>query len=117
MNWYWLGEGLWRATIGAFVGLGVGTLFFMGRNVSAMRVNTAGLSRLVSTMEEMARYFGRIARALEALAVAAGRLTKTSGEAPSYRCLDCGMVSYNMNDIVNAYCGHCHKFANGPEAL
>lgn len=26
------------------------------------------------------------------------------------QCLICGMVSYNRNDIINHYCGHCHIF-------
>lgn len=31
-------------------------------------------------------------------------------ERPHFRCPDCGMVSYNLNDITNAYCGKCHRF-------
>ena len=26
------------------------------------------------------------------------------------KCLFCGLISYNLNDINNRYCGHCHKF-------
>jgi hypothetical protein len=26
------------------------------------------------------------------------------------RCLDCGLVSFNANDIEQKYCGNCHRF-------
>lgn len=26
------------------------------------------------------------------------------------RCLQCGMGSYNLNDIAQKYCGYCHIF-------
>jgi len=26
------------------------------------------------------------------------------------KCLVCGRTSYNPNDVVNLYCGHCHTF-------
>jgi len=26
------------------------------------------------------------------------------------KCLVCGMVSYNKNDIEQKYCGNCHQF-------
>lgn len=26
------------------------------------------------------------------------------------KCLACGMISYNSNDVANLYCGNCHKF-------
>lgn len=25
-------------------------------------------------------------------------------------CLVCGKVSYNLNDVLNLYCGYCHTF-------
>lgn len=28
----------------------------------------------------------------------------------SIKCLNCGSVSYNENDIARKYCGRCHKF-------
>ncbi len=28
----------------------------------------------------------------------------------SYTCLDCGMTSYNPNDVREEYCGNCHEF-------
>jgi len=28
------------------------------------------------------------------------------------RCLICGRISYNENDIENEYCGNCHQFHN-----
>ena len=30
------------------------------------------------------------------------------GEA--IQCLACGLVSHNPNDVVQRYCGRCHKF-------
>ncbi len=32
------------------------------------------------------------------------------GKHSGIKCLDCTMVSYNVNDINNRYCGNCHKF-------
>lgn len=29
---------------------------------------------------------------------------------PSFTCPTCGWVSYNLQDILNRYCGHCHEF-------
>jgi ribosomal protein L37E len=45
----------------------------------------------------------------------------TTGSSPSktyeileqgraIRCLRCGLVSWNVHDIDNRYCGHCHVF-------
>jgi hypothetical protein len=31
-------------------------------------------------------------------------------EQPSIKCLQCGHVSYNKNDIEQKYCGFCHGF-------
>jgi len=28
----------------------------------------------------------------------------------SFTCPDCGLTSYNPNDVANGYCGHCHKY-------
>lgn len=33
-----------------------------------------------------------------------------NGVIAGIRCLDCGLVSFNENDVVNAYCGNCHEF-------
>jgi hypothetical protein len=33
---------------------------------------------------------------------------------PSFTCPDCGMVSYNPNDISNRYCGACCRFVDDP---
>ena len=30
--------------------------------------------------------------------------------SPSFTCRDCGMTSYNLNDVKHRYCGRCHKF-------
>jgi ribosomal protein L37E len=35
-------------------------------------------------------------------------------EQPSIECPVCGMVSYNTNDIVEGYCGHCHDWTRDP---
>jgi hypothetical protein len=32
------------------------------------------------------------------------------GEGDYIECLECGLRSYNQNDIEKRYCGHCHKF-------
>ena len=29
-------------------------------------------------------------------------------------CLCCGLVSYNINDIMHKYCGFCHMFHEDP---
>ena len=34
----------------------------------------------------------------------------TTPEGDCILCHQCGMTSYNMNDIKNGYCGHCHEF-------
>lgn len=31
----------------------------------------------------------------------------------SITCHQCGMTSYNHNDIVERYCGKCHQFLSG----
>ncbi len=28
----------------------------------------------------------------------------------SIKCLLCGMTSHNQDDVLNLYCGHCHRF-------
>ena len=48
-------------------------------------------------------------------AVTVGEETSFDSESvhdslPSYACPVCKMVSFNHNDIVNRYCGQCHKF-------
>jgi hypothetical protein len=34
--------------------------------------------------------------------------------ATSFTCPLCKAVSYNLNDIVNRYCGRCHVFVDDP---
>jgi Zn finger protein HypA/HybF involved in hydrogenase expression len=29
---------------------------------------------------------------------------------PAIRCKLCGLVSHNLNDVTNLYCGHCKVF-------
>lgn len=29
------------------------------------------------------------------------------------KCLNCGMVSHNLDDIKHRYCGRCNKFHEG----
>jgi hypothetical protein len=29
---------------------------------------------------------------------------------PSFTCRDCGVTSYNRNDVKHRYCARCHKF-------
>jgi len=31
------------------------------------------------------------------------------------RCLICGFVSFNLNDVRERYCGHCHRFFEDPQ--
>lgn len=31
---------------------------------------------------------------------------------PYYHCPFCNAVSYNPHDILNGYCGRCHRFAS-----
>jgi hypothetical protein len=33
----------------------------------------------------------------------------------SITCKLCGMTSYNPNDVINRYCGHCHQFLQALE--
>ncbi len=44
-------------------------------------------------------------------------LTKTyeivaspDGERAGIKCLDCGLTSWNSNDVREKYCGNCHEF-------
>ena len=36
-------------------------------------------------------------------------------DQPSITCPDCGMRSYNPNDIAEGYCGHCHDWTSFQE--
>jgi hypothetical protein len=38
---------------------------------------------------------------------------REAGGTPHYTCPRCMRVSYNPNDIENAYCGGCHEFDEG----
>jgi len=31
-------------------------------------------------------------------------------EGLAIKCLRCGMVSHNLNDVAQLYCGNCHRF-------
>jgi hypothetical protein len=31
-------------------------------------------------------------------------------EGRAIKCLACGMVSHNLNDVAQLYCGNCHRF-------
>jgi hypothetical protein len=33
---------------------------------------------------------------------------------PSFTCPDCGMKSFNPHDVLNRYCGACHRFVDDP---
>jgi hypothetical protein len=35
---------------------------------------------------------------------------KISDDGESITCSDCGLTSYNRHDVVERYCGKCHKF-------
>lgn len=35
-------------------------------------------------------------------------------DQPSYLCAHCGAVSYNPNDLIEEYCGRCHRYARDP---
>jgi len=37
-------------------------------------------------------------------------ITYTAGEPTSITCCQCGLQSYNSNDVKHVYCGHCHLF-------
>ncbi len=41
------------------------------------------------------------------------QLVKT-GKSLGIKCLLCGLVSYNLNDIRQRYCGQCHRFHDDP---
>jgi ribosomal protein S27AE len=36
--------------------------------------------------------------------------------ALSFTCPDCGKESFNVNDVVNRYCGKCHVFTEDKRA-
>jgi hypothetical protein len=38
------------------------------------------------------------------------RIGKDDGRYPWIECAQCGMRSYNRNDIEQRYCGYCHQF-------
>ncbi len=40
-------------------------------------------------------------------------LVKTNGHL-GIKCLLCGLVSYNLNDIRQRYCAACHRFHDDP---
>lgn len=58
------------------------------------------------------------------LAVAGGMILLMALPAPGDFCMEvpydparfacptCGWVSYNLNDVRERYCGHCHTFAD-----
>jgi ribosomal protein L37E len=33
----------------------------------------------------------------------------------SITCARCGLTSYNINDVVQRYCGNCHRFHEDEE--
>jgi hypothetical protein len=37
-------------------------------------------------------------------------LVAGEGGAVGIKCLRCGLVSWNVNDVANRYCGRCHRF-------
>ena len=38
------------------------------------------------------------------------RTHEISADGRSIKCLDCGMTSFNPNDVRWRYCGNCHEF-------
>jgi hypothetical protein len=42
------------------------------------------------------------------------QLVKTGKGYLGIKCLICGLVSYNLNDIRQRYCGQCHRFHEDP---
>lgn len=38
--------------------------------------------------------------------------TKRMTDQPSITCPECGMTSYNPNDIREGYCGNCHAYTS-----
>lgn len=36
--------------------------------------------------------------------------------ADRFTCPQCGMTSYNPNDIRESYCGNCHQWTGDPDA-
>ena len=57
-------------------------------------------------------YNAQISERMVAPALKAMGYVKVSEEndPPSFTCPDCGMTSYNPNDITNQYCGACHEW-------
>lgn len=41
-------------------------------------------------------------------------LLGTENNQPYIQCLQCGLKSFNQNDIKYRYCGHCHIFHEYP---
>lgn len=41
----------------------------------------------------------------------------TRGGVQGFKCLVCQRISFNVNDILNRYCGCCHRFHTEPESL
>ena len=35
-------------------------------------------------------------------------------EGRAIKCLSCGLISHNPNDVANLYCGKCHRFHEDP---
>lgn len=42
-------------------------------------------------------------------------MTEEDEKEPSFTCPDCGMTSYNPNDIREGYCGNCHYWTGEPK--
>lgn len=38
------------------------------------------------------------------------KLVSKNEHLQGIRCLVCGMISFNPNDVVHQYCGHCQKY-------
>lgn len=37
-------------------------------------------------------------------------------DKPHVTCPECGKTSYNLNDVMQGYCGNCNKYTSQPNA-
>lgn len=68
MNWDWLPEVTWQAIVAFCIGVGLSMLGSIRSNIFDIKLSANYLRGIGTSLEDIARSLGRIARALETLA-------------------------------------------------
>lgn len=67
------------------------------------------------SQDEAQREFDEAIAYIEHEKVAAALIpSNMTSRSPSFTCPKCGMVSHNPNDVLEGYCGNCHKYTARP---